>query len=95
MTTNLVGMLQALDKASSFQEMTVQQLLNYITHAAALKHEISQSQPANSTLAIPKVLPPSITEFLSESIPLLTHVVDSYWPVLKETVWTLPSQNEF
>ncbi|KIK31947.1 hypothetical protein CY34DRAFT_102479 [Suillus luteus UH-Slu-Lm8-n1] len=70
--------------------------LSYITFQrflhclSALKDDILQPQPHTvSVTAAPEVLPPVITEFLSESFHITLEAVDMLWDVVKEIVWVL------
>ena len=68
---DLLGLLCRLEEVDGLQGLTIQQMLSFLTQASALKRDIAQPQPVDSPSAgTPEVLPPSVVEFLSESIGL-------------------------
>ena len=63
--------------------------------ASALKDDILQPQPhVVSVIAPPDVLPPIITEFLSDSFHITLEAVDMLWDVVKDIMWVLPTELE-
>jgi hypothetical protein len=47
-----------------------------------------------SVIAPPDVLPPIITEFLSNSFHITLEAVDMLWDVVKDIMWVLPTELE-
>ena len=94
-SSNLVDLLCRIEEVVGLKDLNAKQLQDFITRASLLKREILQTQPSNLTTVIPEVLPPSVVEFLSESIDLPFNAVQSYWSVLKETVWAMPTPKDF
>ena len=63
--------------------------------ASALKDDILQPRPhVVSVIAPPDVLPPIITEFLSDSFHITLEAVDMLWDVVKDIMWVLPTELE-
>jgi hypothetical protein len=63
--------------------------------ASALKDDILQPQPHTAPVtAALDVLPPIITEFLSDSFHITLDAVDQLWDAVKDIVWALPTEVE-
>lgn len=62
-------------------------LTRFIRRTHLLKDVILQPQPH-------KVIPPSITTFLSRSFNISVDAVDYLWEIVKDLVWTLPGAAE-
>ncbi|KAG1722830.1 uncharacterized protein EDB91DRAFT_1034169, partial [Suillus paluster] len=60
-----------------------------------LKDDIIQPQPHTvSIMAAPNILPPSITNFLSDVVAISPESVDALWDIMKDLAWVLPTVNE-
>jgi hypothetical protein len=74
--------------SETLRQLTLGQIVHFVTLASRLKDDILLTQPAHiSPLQPPDVLPPSITSFLSDCCGLSEDLVDSCWDVLKDMAW--------
>jgi len=90
--SNLSTILKALDRHSILKDLSISQLLDFLTQASALKRHIVLAQPAGEpTGTAPLILPSLVREFLSKTTGIALKAVQDAWDVLKDDVWAMPS----
>jgi hypothetical protein len=85
-------LLQQL-KASplSFDGLTWEQVIQFVTLASKVKNDIILTQPASMPESEPPaVLPPSVAAFLGDSCKLAPAHVENCWKIMKGVIWTTP-----
>jgi len=76
------------DGIDSVQQLTLSQILHFITVASRLKDDILLTQPASVPASQPPdILPPSISAFLGDCCDLLPDFVDRCWDILWPAIW--------
>jgi hypothetical protein len=92
---DIASMFSALNHNPELKELSYIAFQHLLRCASALKDDILQPQPhIVSVTAAPDVLPPIITEFLSDSFHITLEAVDMLWDVVKDIVWVLPTEVE-
>lgn len=90
--TSMIDMLQT---SVSLNHLSIGQVMSFITRASSVKLDIQLVQPAQSDHSVaPDVLPPSVAEFLSESVGIPLEHVQECWDLLKGVVWEMPTAQE-
>jgi hypothetical protein len=82
--------LQALPGDSPLREITTHQLLSFFHLAPLLRRDILLAQP-NHLIGIeaPAILPPSICDFLADSLEISSVYLPRLWELFKEDIWAL------
>jgi hypothetical protein len=85
----LTRLLQLTDETSpALRQLTLGQVVQFLTLAARLKNDIILTQPATVLASDPPdVLPPTVNSFLSDCCDISSDSVDRCWDVLKDVVW--------
>ena len=87
--------LGALGQHPELKALSYIEFARFLHCTSALKDDILQPQPHTiSILTAPDVLPPIITEFLSDSFHVTHDAVDTLWDLVKDVVWELPTAAE-
>jgi hypothetical protein len=75
----------------SSDNLTWEQVVQFVALASKVKNDIILAQPANVPESEPPdVLPPSVTAFLCDSCKLTPAHVEDCWKVMKGVVWRTP-----
>ncbi|KAG1764414.1 hypothetical protein EDD22DRAFT_775946 [Suillus occidentalis] len=89
------SVFSALNHNPELKDLSYISFQRLLRCASALKDDILQPQPhAAPVTAAPDVLPPIITEFLSDSFHISLDAVDQLWDAVKDIVWALPTEVE-
>jgi hypothetical protein len=89
--SDLLTVLHGLDQHSVLKDLSISQLLEFLTQASALKRHIILAQPAGEpTGSAPLILPPLVRDFLAKSTGIARQTVQDAWDVLKDHAWTMP-----
>jgi hypothetical protein len=68
--------------------LTLDQISTFIRLASVLKRDIQQPQPITHTnQSAPLVLPPSISQFLTDATGIPADSMGDCWDILKDEVW--------
>jgi CxC5 like cysteine cluster associated with KDZ transposases len=88
--SDLLTILKALEQHPVLKDLSISQLLDFLTQASALKRHILLAQPAEEpTGTAPLILPPLIREFLAKTTGIALQAVQDAWDVLKDCAWTM------
>lgn len=69
-------------------QLSLSQILRFITHAALLKKDIYLTQHAkHDPESPPQFLPPAIQGFLGRVLNLEEQLIEECWTVLQDLVW--------
>jgi hypothetical protein len=83
-----LDMQEILALNQKHSELSLQQILKFITLSMKMKNDIILVQPTSVPASDPPdFLPPSITLFLQNSCGISETCVTSCWEALKSTVW--------
>jgi hypothetical protein len=83
-----LNMQEILPLTQKHPELSLQQILKFITLASKMKNDIILVQPTSVPTSNPLiVLPPAITLFLKNSCGISEACVASCWKALRSTVW--------
>ncbi|KAG2117880.1 uncharacterized protein F5147DRAFT_566783 [Suillus discolor] len=84
-----------MQQHSELITMSYIDLGQFLRCASLLKDDIIQPQPYTvSITAAPDILPPSITNFLSDVVAISPKAVDALWDIMKDLAWVLPTADE-
>lgn len=87
--------LSLLAENEALKELTLSQVNTFIELAASLRRSIQLVQPAAEPSGeAPTILPPSIIDFLAESVQIPLGSVPVCWLALKDIVWQHPLSEE-
>lgn len=75
----------------SYEPLGIKQLIQFLRLASLVKNDILLCQPSKMPgTSVPLVLPPSVSEFLAESVGIIPKEdVAKHWAVLKDEVWSM------
>jgi hypothetical protein len=89
--SDLLTILHGLGRHSVLKDLSISQLLEFLTQASALKRHIILAQPAGEpTGSAPLILPPLVRDFLAKSTGIAHLAVQDAWDVLKDHAWAMP-----
>jgi hypothetical protein len=92
---DLEALLQALKDHENLQQLSLDKILTFITRASMLKRDIMQPQPLSVPIDVaPERLPPSVSQFLSNSLDLPPDYTRECWTIFKDVIWDHPMANE-
>ena len=75
--------------------VTTLQLIRAISLISCLKRDIQLPQPLSENPGCaPTVLPPAISDFLSDSISLPPELMHDFWTSIKDDAWNAPVKDE-
>ena len=94
--SDLLAALTQLSTHSTLKNLTISQILDFLSRASLLKRDIMLAQPAqtHSTGNVPEVLPPLVQEFLAESVGIDLKMIPDAWDILKNHAWTMTPLTE-
>ncbi len=88
-------LLEQLKAHNALCCLSLGQVMSFVTRAAALKRDIMQPQPLSVPVDhAPDHLPPSVSQFLGDSVGIPSEYIHDCWKILKDTVWDHPSPEE-
>jgi len=90
--SELLATLTKLSTHSILKNMALSQILDFLSTASLLKRDIMLAQPAKhstDTGDAPKVLPPLVQAFLTESVGIDVQTIPDAWDILKDLAWTM------
>jgi hypothetical protein len=88
---DLSDILKSLSQHPVLQDLSISQLLTFLTQSSALKRHIILAQPAGEpTGDAPPILPPLVREFLANGTGIALHAVQDAWDILKDHAWAMP-----
>lgn len=88
--SDLLTILKALEQHPILKDLSISQLLDFLTQASALKRHIILAQPAEEPIGTaPLILPPLIREFLAKTTGIALQAVQDAWDVLKDCAWMM------
>ncbi|KAG1731337.1 uncharacterized protein EDB91DRAFT_1085097 [Suillus paluster] len=94
-TMDIASVFSALNHNPELKDLSCINFQRLLRCASALKDDVLQPQPHMvSVIAPPDILPPIITEFLSDLFHITLEAVDMLWDVVKDIVWVLPTELE-
>ncbi|KAG1850679.1 hypothetical protein F4604DRAFT_1661024 [Suillus subluteus] len=89
------SLFSAMRQHHELAAMSYIDLSRFLRYASLLKDDIIQPQPHTvSIMAAPDILPPSITNFLSDAVAISPESVDALWDITKDLAWVLPTVDE-
>jgi hypothetical protein len=92
---DLKALLQLLRDHKTLQQLSLSTILSFISRASMLKHDIMQPQPLSvPTDMAPKCLPPSVSQFLGDSLMIRPDHVHECWAIFKDVIWDHPTADE-
>jgi hypothetical protein len=75
--------------------ITALQLIRAFSLISCLKRDIQLPQPLSENPGCaPTVLPPAISNFLSDSIFLPPELMHNFWTIIKDEAWNAPIKEE-
>jgi hypothetical protein len=75
--------------------VTTLQLIQAFSLISCLKRDIQLPQPLSENPGCaPTVLPPAISDFLSDSISLPPELMHEFWTIIKDDAWNAPVKEE-
>ena len=75
--------------------VTTSQLIQAFSLISCLKRDIQLPQPLSENPGCaPTVLPPAISNFLSDSISLPPELMHDFWTIIKDEAWNAPVKDE-
>jgi hypothetical protein len=87
--SEFLAVLTQLSTHSTLQNLTLSQILDFLSRVSLLKRDIMLAQPATqSTDVAPEVLPPLVQAFLAESVGIDLESLPDAWDILKNYAWT-------
>ena len=95
MTIDIKVLLDELKAHDALCQLSFNQIMSFVTQAAALKRDIMQPQPILVPIdCAPNHLPLSISQFLSDSVGIPFECMHDCWKTLKDVVWDYPGAEE-
>jgi hypothetical protein len=92
---DLNALLLLLRDRDNLQQLPLDKVLSFIMRASVLKRDIMQPQPSSVLIDMaPTRLPPSVSQFLSDSLDLPPDCIHDCWAAFKDVVWDYPTSNE-
>jgi hypothetical protein len=87
---DLSDVLKSLSQHPVLQDLSITQLLTFLTQSSALKRHIILAQPAGEpTGNAPQILPPLVREFLANGTGIALQAIQDAWDILKDHAWTM------
>jgi hypothetical protein len=87
---DLSGVLKSLSYHPVLQDLSITQLLTFLTQSSSLKRHIILAQPAGEpTGNAPQILPPLVREFLANSTGIALQAIQDAWDILKDHAWAM------
>src|SRR5882757_3315301 len=87
---DLSDVLKSLSYHPVLQDLSITQLLTFLTQSSSLKRHIILAQPAGEpTGNAPQILPPLVREFLANSTGIALQAIQDAWDILKDHAWTM------
>ena len=92
---DISALLQLLRDCPDIQHISFETVLSFITRASTLKRDIMQPQPLSVPIdQAPEYLPPSMSQFLSDSLAIHSDHVHVCWGIFKDVIWDQPTPSE-
>jgi len=92
---DLNTLLLLLRDRDNLRQLPLDKVLSFITRASVLKRDIMQPQPSSVSIDMaPIYLPPSVSQFLGDSLDMPPDCVHDCWAVFKDVIWDHPASNE-
>ncbi|KAF8075908.1 hypothetical protein FPV67DRAFT_1649010 [Lyophyllum atratum] len=83
------------DDEDIIRPLSITQLITFVRLASRLKNDIILCQPITiSTISAPAILPPTVTDFLADSVGIPTKDVPHHWMQYRDEIWIMGSSHE-
>jgi len=91
----LIDTLQQVWAHPVLKELSLNQIFAFLRLCSLLKNDIQLAQPlAVPITSAPDILPPSVSDFIAESIGIPNECMTNCWRMFKDDAWSMPDSVE-